>query len=391
MLVRNTGFLLLWLFVGTLTCFAQKSDANSKLQQALKQYPDADTNSDGVLTMQEARAYLLKINTASDDSATKRIRPIFETEIFKATAEELDRAMQADNASKQKEALQFPKGNGLRIISTGHSWVAPALRTLPQIAVAAGLHGQHIRSHTSGGGTGSANSIWRKEFGKYGSEAAKPILLPAIATGQWDVMTWGAFYGDVPEHYTQWVDVCLKANPKMTFFIQDGWPTFDKSMSELEPAVALQQIDESHRDLQRVMFQQEYEILSKRYPGKIHIAPAGAAVVEMLHHYFAGKLTGFDCVSENLGGTKGIYRDGGHLSKESGMEWLVGYLYYGMLYQRSPQLIEGFLPPGVSKEVDPLLRVAAWNAIKTSPYSGIRDENADGIGDEPIQIETAKQ
>ncbi len=115
--------------------------------------------------MQEARAYLAKAKlpggllTRRGDAAG---RAPADNAIFKATAEELDRAMQADTAANQKEPLQFPRGNGVRMVSTGHSWVAPGLRTLPQIVAAAGLDGHHIRSHTSGGGTGSANSICAK-------------------------------------------------------------------------------------------------------------------------------------------------------------------------------------------------------------------------------------
>src|SRR5207244_3300046 len=106
-----------------------------------------------------------------------------------------------------KEPLSYPKGNGLRILMTGHSWVAPGRVSLPKIAEAAGLTGHHQRSHTSGGFSGSALAIWASEVGRFQNQPAKTILLPAIATGQWDVMTWGAFYGDQPQTYSQWIDV----------------------------------------------------------------------------------------------------------------------------------------------------------------------------------------
>ncbi len=194
-------------------------------------------------------------------------------------------------------------------------------------------------------------------------------------------MTWGSYYGDIPEHYGQWIDVCLKANPEMTFLIQDGWPRFDAAMNELEAPEALQQIDALHAAMQQGQYRSSYEALQQRYPGKVRIIPAGAAVVEMLHNYYEGRLPGFDCVSEHLGGTRGIYRDGGHLSRDSGMEWIVGYMYYGMLYGKSPAMIDGLQPKGVDPQVDAALRKAAWNAIIHSPYSGIRDENADGLAD----------
>src|SRR6185295_2417571 len=207
----------------------------------------------------------------------------------------------------------------LRVLMTGHSLVAPARVTLPEIARAAGLDGHHQRAHTSGGSTGSANSIWLTEFGKFRDKPKTPILLPAIGTGQWDVMTWGAFIGDTPEHYTQWIDVCLKYSPTMTFCIQDGWPIYQPGLKDSPAKEIVQAIDAQQLEIQQSMFKDLHTALNAKYPGKIRIIPAGAAVVEMLHHYYEGRAPSLDCVSEHLGGKKGIYRDGGHLSKASGM------------------------------------------------------------------------
>ncbi len=218
--------------------------------------------------------------------------------------------MQADTAKAQQDPLQFPKGNGLRILMTGHSRVAPATSSLPKIAAAAGLDGHHQRLDTSGA-KGLANSIWLSEIGKFNNEPAKPILLPAIATGQWDVMTWGAaFYGDKPEHYTQWIDLCLKDNPKMVFYVQDGWPTYRQDLRDATPADALKAIDAQQAQLRHLPDALLVETLGAKYPGKVHIIPAGDAVVRMLHLYYDKQLPGFDCVSEHLGGKNGIYRDG---------------------------------------------------------------------------------
>lgn len=361
---------------------AQTSTYTPRLKRALEQYPEADADGDGVLTFDEARAYLQK--RAGADSALRN-RPEFQTEIFKATAEQLDAAMQAETAANRQEPLQFPKGDGLRIVSSGHSWVAPAMRTLPDIARAAGFEAQRLRSHTSGGGTGSANSIWRKELGQYGDEPAKPILLPAIATGQWDVMTWGMYYGDVPEHYTQWMDVCLQKNRDMVFYVQDGWPTYGPELKTLEKTEALARIDARQTEVQTLL-QPLYDDFDRRYPGKVRFIPAGAAVCEMIHRYYDGRLPEFDCVSEHLGGTCGIFRDGGHLSKVSGLEWLDGYVYFAALYGRSPESIRDWRPQGVAENVDQAMRQAAWKAVCSSPYSGVVDADQDGVDDDRCEV-----
>jgi hypothetical protein len=318
---------------------------------------------------------------AGNNRAANSSQALPNTTEFKATAAEMEAAMQAANALAKSDPLMFEKGNGLRILMTGHSWVAPGRKTLPDIAKAAGFDGHHQRTHTSGGASGSANSIWLTEFGKFKGKPIMPILLPAIATGQWDVMTWGAFYGDTPRNYSQWIEVCLKYNPGMVFYIQDGWPTYNPSLKDSSPEEALKAIDAMQTRLQEDMMKGLYDSLNVMYPGKVHIIPAGAAVVEMLHHYYSGELQGFDCISEHLGGKKGVYRDGGHLSSTSGMEYLVGYIYYGMLYRKSPTLISGYHPATIDPKLDQLMREASWKAITLSPFSGITDQNSDGVAD----------
>lgn len=54
---------------------------------------------------------------------------------------------------------------------------------------------------------------------------------------------------------------------------------------------------------------------------------------------------------------------------------------HGMLDTQSPELIRDWQPPGVPADVDDLMRTAAWNAITTIPFLGIRDTNTDGIGE----------
>ncbi|MFV0446308.1 MAG: hypothetical protein ACK5Q5_22265 [Planctomycetaceae bacterium] len=365
------------------------------LRWSLLQYPDADLNNDGVLTLEEAQAYPqkppvtaenvqrpIKDFTSPSGEARRRVRPSYETEIFVPTAEQLSAAMQAESPNTPKSPLQVPKGHGLRILSTGHSWVAPAVKTLPFIARAAGYTDQQIRSHTSGGGTGSANSIWRKELGQYGEDPARTILLPAVATGEWDVMTWGTFHGDRLEHYTQWIDVCLAKNPDMKFYIQDGWVTYTPELKALDNEAALSRLDERHRESPFRLVPLFTE-LQNRYPGKVHVIAAGEAVLEMLHLYYDGQLPDLDCVSEHLGGTSGIFLDGGHFSRTSGLEWLDGYVYFATLYGQSPALIRDWQPPNVAPQLDQAMRAAAWKAVCRSPFSGITDKDGDGHADKP--------
>jgi hypothetical protein len=350
------------------------SETNKRLADALKQYPAADKNKDGILTMDEARAFLRK--RGQQGAKGPRL------DVHSPTEDEIRTVIEAGRKANGDGPLQFEKGDGVRVVMTGHSWVAPGRKTLPEIAEAAGFENHHQRWHMSGGPTGAANAIWLKEFGKWHKEEPpNPVLLPAIATGQWDVMTWGSYYEDQPEFYTQWIDLCLEYNPKMEFCIQDGWPRFDPSWKSQPREKILQAIDAQSAELQGY-YLQHFDHFGKKYPGKVRVIPAGPAVVELIHRFLDGRVPHFDCIDErSQGGKRGVYRDGGHLSRDSGTEWLVGYLYYGMLYRKSPELIGDFTPDGVPERLDRTLREIAWQAITTSPMSGIVDKDRDGVGD----------
>lgn len=356
---------------------ADPTSANSdQLKRAFKQFPAADLNGDGVLIQAELRTFHRE---RAQRMRGGRTASVFDT-VFKPTAQQMDMAI-ALGRKQSRSPLKFPKGNGLRILTTGHSWVAPAHRTLPGIARAAGLDGHQQRVHLSGGATGAANSIWLKEFGKFKQDAAKPVLMPAIATGEWDVMTWGSYYLDKPEYFGQWIDVCRQYNPDMKFYVQDGWPRVNSSFLKMKPAAAVGKLSAEMDRMVKEYFAPGLDALNKRYPGKVHFIPAGPAVVELIRRYYDGKLPGFDCLSENLGGSRGIYRDGGHLSKKSGAEYLVGYVYYATLYRRSPTLLPDTAPAGIPPEIDRQLREIAWQAVSESQLSGIQDMDANRIAD----------
>ncbi|MBW8039676.1 MAG: hypothetical protein FVQ85_06715 [Planctomycetes bacterium] len=303
------------------------------------------------------------------------------TDVSEKSDAELAEEM-ASNTVKalEKGPLSYPKGNGLRIVSTGHSWVAPALWTLPAIAKAAGLDGHHQRKHISGGGSGTANAIWLAEIGKSdGNSEPNPILIPAIATGRWDVMTWGIFHNDKPENFEQWIDFCLKYNPKMVFYLQDAWTgtVFYRSEKEL----SLDKFDAGQK-MVNIRVKNIMEPLRKKYPGKVHVIPVGNSMLELLKLYYAGELPGIEGISKHLCKKEyTLWSDGGHLGKH--MHWWEGYVYYAAIYKKSPELIEaGFEVTEYNAELDKLMRKCAWKAVVNHPYSGITDRNENGIADQ---------
>ena len=362
----------------SISCQSRSSQESSKdnrwLQEALANRPRADRNRDGILTMEEELTFT--------DGRTS----VPTLTLYIPSDEEIRMVIKTGRMNNDKGPLEVEKGNGLRILMMGHSWVAPARKTLSPIAKAAGFDGHQLRWHLSGGATGVANSIWKKEFGKYGERPSEPILLPAITTGQWDVLTLGVCYlGDRPEFYSQWIDLCLKYNHEMMFYIQSRWPRANwikPDFSTLTQKELLDSLLSQHAKTQAQYSENIYQTLQGKYPGKVYIIPAGSAVVDLIQRFFKGEVPDLDCFDEKAhGGKRGIFRDGSHLSQVSGTEWLIGYLYYGMLYRQSPQLIKDFLPESVPARLDQTLRETAWNAIIESPFSGIRDRDRNGVAD----------
>lgn len=298
---------------------------------------------------------------------------------------------------KGREPLQYPKGDGLRALIVGNSWTWPVKKPLPEIAKAAGIKDQHIIVTGFGSYGGHANNFFKKP------EAKK--VFAAIETGQWDVLTLilRAGYKDKPEHFTQWIDLGLKANPDMTFLIQEGWPRPSKLAggpagikAEMADAKAVVANMEAALAKEQAEFKVIHDELAKKYPGKVRMIPCGAAVVEMVRLYSENKLPGYDCIMEwdytgdvdkntvnkHGLGAKGLFGDNGHLSEAGRMSQLLSYIFYAALYRKSPEIIKDYAPAGIDASVDQLMRKTAWKAITGYPPSGITDKDGDGVADE---------
>jgi len=380
------------------------SQSEVQLRQWLKRFPAADTDGNGTLTVEEAKAFMAarrRARKAQGPPTQFRVDPGWskarfpDSAVCYKTPEEIQ-AIYRKAFRKDRQALfQVPRPeNALRIVGTGHSFMAPGYRTFPEICRAAGFE-QPLRTHTGGGMTGSVRYKWEQENGIFEfAGKPQPKLLAAIATGAWDAMMWGPYYADRPEYYACWIDFCLKYNPKMEFFLSDAWPSLrqlsflPKNEDELsaETFVRLGQA-------KQVSTEKLIAALDRKYAGKVHIIPTSDAMVLAVQAYYEGKLPGIEGVNRWLGGkTYSIWRDQlGHLGP--GFERLEGYVFYATIYRRSPALIEGDIPfkhlvdkklgklDPPRQEVDRLFRSIAWEAVINNPLSDVTDRDRDGIGD----------
>ena len=304
------------------------------------------------------------------------------------TPEELKK-MHPSIASYEK-----PEDGALRIVGTGHSFMAPGYKTFPHIARASGFAEQPLYTHTGGGMTGSTRYKWEQENGIFQFEGKpKPKLLASIANAKWDAMMWGPYFNDRPQYYSCWVDFCLKYNPDMKFYLSDAWPSimqmkkYPKSEEELTTELFARLGKERHDKYADLL-----EELRDKYPGKIFIMPTSDAMVLSVKYFHEGKLPGVEAIHRAISGKAHcLWNDPlGHLGR--GFDRLEGYVFYATIYGKSPELIKedikfnerggGDFP---SPELDKMFRKIAWEAVTGNPLSGVTDKDGDGIGEKAEQ------
>ena len=378
--------------------------SETQLLNWLQRFPTADSDGDGKLTADEARAFMVSRRQGRNGHGPPtefHVDPDWnkgrfpDNAICYMTPKDIQTIYREVFPKDSQPVFQVPKPKkALRIVGTGHSFMAPGYRTFPVICRAAGFD-QPLRTHTGGGITGSARYKWEQENGIFEfAGKPKPKLLAAIATGAWDAMMWGPYYADRPEYYTCWIEFSLKYNHKMEFYLSDAWPSLrhlsptPTTEEELSAETFVRLDKEKDAALEKLIAD-----LDRKYPNKVHVIPTSDAMVLAVQAYYEGKLPGIEGINRWLcGKTYSIWRDKlGHLGP--GFERLEGYVFYATIYRRSPALIKGDIPfkslvdkklgklDPPRKEVDRLFRQIAWEAVINNPLSDVTDRDGNGIAD----------
>ncbi|MFT5468552.1 MAG: hypothetical protein ACI8UO_003662 [Verrucomicrobiales bacterium] len=376
-----------------------------QLANWLKRFPDADANKDGKLTVEEAAAYREKLRGANQKSKggpqrgtprTFEVDPGWDLERFPdhavsyRTPEEI--AAIYSNLTKNSPVVSFdkPESGALRIVGTGHSFMAPGYKTFPSICRAAGFE-QPLYTHTGGGVTGSARYKWEQENGIFQfDQNPVPKLLASISNAKWDAMMWGPYFQDRPVYYSCWIDFCLKYNPEMKFYLSDAWPQVEQlgEIPTTEEPLTAETFTRLGKE-KHAIYVKIVNALKEDYPDKVFIMPTCDAMVLAVQHFHRGELPGIEGINRAIGGKeRSLWRDQlGHLGP--GFDRLEGYVFYSTIYGRSAELIEGEIDFGgnrnadfPSQELDQTFRKIAWQAVSNNALSGVRDEDGNGIGDD---------
>ena len=399
--MRTVFCSLIPLFLIATNIAATGDDAVDKqLQTLLKRFPKADANKDGRLTVQEARAFQKSRRKASPKQRVQTqfsANPGWKLDRFPDEAvcykspQEIKQIYSKliRNPASAVTSYDKPKDGALRIVGTGHSFMAPGYKTFPGIVRASGLQQPPLLTHTGGGMTGSTRYKWEEENGIFQFDGKpKPRLLASIANAKWDAMMWGPYFNDEPEYYSCWIEFCLKYNPDMKFFLSDAWPQLSqlpqppRSEAELTLATVKKMGNEKN-----LVFADNVGQLNKEFPDRVFVMPTSDAMVLAVREYLNGNLPGIDGIHRFVGGKeRSLWTDQlGHLGP--GLGNLEGYVFYSTIYGKSAELIDenvfnssdNSFP---STALDTVFRRIAWEAVCNHPLSGVTDTNEDGISDE---------
>lgn len=388
--MRNLAILLLLLAVAGGSAQGQSA---KQLANWLKRFPKADLNGDGKLSLEEANKYRKQVQDKRGAGYRRpgaprefKVDPGWENNRFPEhavshrTPEEI-KAVYADIVGESKAVVSFekPADGAIRIVGTGHSFMAPGYRTFPLIAKAAGMV-QPLYTHTGGGMTGSTRYKWEQENGIFQfDQKPHPKLLASIANAKWEAMMWGPYFQDRPEYYSCWIDFCLKYNPDMKFYLSDAWP----QLYQLEDKVPTSEDEFTEELFERLGkertagYSELVQTLRKKYGKRIFIMPTSDAMVLAAKAKIRGELPGIEGIHKVVGKKeRSLWKDHlGHLGP--GFDRLEGYVFYATIYRRSPELIKERIAfkdkPGFpSPELDKIFRKIAWEAVRNNPLSGVK-------------------
>ena len=385
--------------------------SEEQLAKMLKRFPGADLNRDGKLTAEEFQAAYQQFRQSRQGNARPaaaaqtelEFDPGWDKDEFPPHAVSLktpDEIMAIYKSGPQgrssaaDDALSFPKpADGvMRIVGTGHSFMAPAYKTLPLICRAADFE-QPLCLHVGGGITGSTRYKWEQENGIFEFDGKpQPKLLAAISNAEWEAMIWGPYSDDRPEFYTCWIDFCEQYNPDMKYFLSDAWPAlgqvhklFNRETNPESEAFFTDDVYEQLSAHANTGFAELVKTL-RESTDEVYILPTHAAMTEAARRFNRGELPGVEGLHKVIGGKeRSIWKDQrGHLGP--GFDRLEGYVFYATLYGKSPELISEPIkfndaPSFPSAALDKIFREIAWKAVVEHPLSGVTDKNKNGIGD----------
>lgn len=349
---KNILRLSLVLFVfGALSLIAQvttakKSGIESRLAQALKLFPDADTNKDGTLSVDEALKYV-------------ELHP-----------EVKDKLRGKSGGASSKPANFAPGAEGTKVFVCAHSFMIYTAGMLPAIAKSAGVAHLYAGQQMIGGS---------QVIQHWNVPDEKNQTKKALKEGIVDVLTLSPHLLMPDEGIDNFTKLGLEKNPNLRVYVQASWAPrdgktgdFSNAMRDSVTAEEVRQMRDTHYTSWQTKLEAQVKALNTAV-GKetVHIIPASDAVYALRERIAEGKAPGLTKQTD-------LFRDDlGHPTDV--MALLVTYCHYAAIYQRSPVglAVPASLQSNPQAEaLNKLLQEIAWQSVSTYPMSGVKTEAA---------------
>jgi hypothetical protein len=258
---------------------------------------------------------------------------------------------------------------GQRVFTCGHSFHVFMPRMLAEIAKLAKVK-DHRHVGTSSLGGSRVEQHWKLTLGddKFKSKAS-------LESGNVDVLTLSPIY--LPDDGIEnFVTLAARHNPKVRVFIQENWLPFDnndkirkrpKEADHDKPTIA--ELKKMHEPYFKELEDHAQALNKKLGSETVFVAPVGQAVIALREKVLEGKVPGSKKQSD-------LFTDAlGHVKPP--VVVLSGYVYYSLIYRRSPVGLP--VPGGLGKGEDAeklnrLLQELAWEAVTKNPHSGVKEK-----------------
>ncbi len=320
----------------------------------LKLFPDADTNKDGQLSMQEALAYLDTHPEIKDHLPQRK------------GAKANGPRVTEPGAKSTPASAGLPAGP--RVFVCSHSFMIFTGQQLPPMAEAAGIAYRDAGTQMIGGS---------RTLQHWNVPDDRNLAKKALREGAVDMLLLSPHLLLPDEGIDNFTKLGLEKNPNLHVYVQASWPSrdgnlgpFKNEMRDTATVADLKAMRDGYETTWLKPLEKQVNALNDSV-GKpaVRIVPVSRAVFALRERVAQGTAPGIAKQSD-------LFRDDlGH--PQPPLAALVTYCHFAAVYGRSPV---GLPVPAALKSLpdagamNSLLQELAWQAVISYPLSGVREE-----------------
>ena len=325
---------------------AKKGGLEARLAQALKLFPDADSNKDGALSMAEAMAYL-------------ESKPELREKLLQKAA---------GGTGTSRPATFSPGEEGTKVFVCAHSFMIYTADTLPVVSKSAKLPYLNAGRQMIGGSR--VLQHWNLPDEK--NQAKK-----ALKEGIVDVLLLSPHMLLPDEGIDNFTRLGLEKNPELRVLVQSSWAPrdgrdgqFSNEMRDAATAEEIAHMRETHKTGWLKNMEAQVNALNESVGKRaVFIVPVSDAVYALRERVSQGKAPGITRQSE-------LFRDDlGHATAP--IMLLSTYCHFTAIHRHSPvglPVPDSLKDMPQAAELNHLLQQLAWEAVSSYPMSGVSIE-----------------